>query len=246
MSEPTLLLLPGLDGTGDFFRPLVETLGGSIPTRIVRYPVEGCYDYATCRELVHSQLPVNGSYVVLGESFSGPVAIGLAAESPPGLAGVILSSSFVNNPRPRLSRLVRPLLPYLPVHGTSLSLRLSRFLVLGRWMTPAIRDLHQDILARVPATTLRRRLEAVADCDERAALSRIRVPIVCLVPKHDRLVPRSASHSIQTQAPLAEVIELAAPHCLLQCAPREAAAKITAFLESVAHNPAHHLQGTGA
>src|ERR1700761_2625283 len=102
MSTPTLVLLPGLDGTGDFFRPLVETLDGSIPTRIVRYPVDGCYDYDTCRELVRRELPVNGSYVVLGESFSGPLAIELAAESPPGLAGVILSSSFVANPRPLL------------------------------------------------------------------------------------------------------------------------------------------------
>jgi hypothetical protein len=48
MSTPTLVPLPGLDGTGDFFRPLVKTLGNSIPTQVARYPVDGCYDYGTC------------------------------------------------------------------------------------------------------------------------------------------------------------------------------------------------------
>jgi pimeloyl-ACP methyl ester carboxylesterase len=209
----------------------VEVLGNRIRTRVVRYPVDGCHDYDTCRALVRRELPTNEPYVLLGESFSGPVAITLAAESPPGLAGVILSSSFVQNPRPRLS-IIRPLLPYLPFHGSGASVRLSRFLVLGRWITPALRELHQNILARVPATTMRHRLEAVADCDEHQALSRIRVPILCLAAKHDRLIPRSAIRTIQTYAPTAKVIELEAPHCLLQCAPREAVTNISAFLQS--------------
>src|SRR5262249_50071901 len=141
MAMPALVLLPGLDGTGDFFEPLLSALGESVRTRLVRYPVGSCHTYDSCRELVRAELPSDGPYVLLGESFSGPVAIALAAQAPRGLAGVILSSSFAKNPRPLLSLIIRPLLSYLPFHGSGSSVRLSRFLVLGRWITPALREL---------------------------------------------------------------------------------------------------------
>jgi pimeloyl-ACP methyl ester carboxylesterase len=239
MAMPTLVLLPGLDGTGDFFQPLLEALGGDIRTHVVRYPGTGAYDYATCEQLVRAELPGDEPYVLLGESFSGPLAISLAAQAPRGLAGIILCCTFASSPRPRL-RFIRPLLPFLPFHGSGSSLRLSRFLVLGRWITPAIRELHQRILASVPAKTIRSRLEAVADCDVRAALASVRLPILCLVATYDRLIPRAAARLIQEHAPAATLIEIEAPHCLLQCEPRPAAAKIREFLQTLVAQPAPH------
>ncbi len=156
LTAPTLVLLPGLDGTGDFFQPLLESLGDGIRSRVVRYPVDGAYDYATCQKLAREELPTDGPYVLLGESFSGPIAISLAAEAPKGLVGMILCVTFATNPRPRLA-FIRPLLPHIPHHGTKLSVRLSRFLVLGRWITPGIRELHLKILAQVPPKTLQAR-----------------------------------------------------------------------------------------
>jgi pimeloyl-[acyl-carrier protein] methyl ester esterase len=227
---PALVLLPGLDGTGDFFAPLLEALGQSVRTHVVRYPVAGAWDYATCQQLVSAALPADGPYVLLGESFSGPVAISLAAQAPQGLAGVILCCTFANNPRPHLA-FIRPLLPFLPFHGTGASLWLSRFLVLGDWITPAIRELHQKILYSVPAKTIRGRLEAVADCDVRDALASLRLPIMCLVATHDRLIPRAAARLLRRQAPAATFIEIDAPHCLLQCEPQQAAEHIRRFLQ---------------
>jgi len=223
-----LVLLPGLDGSGDFFQPLLESLGAGVRTQVVRYPVDGGLDYTTCKALARAALPADGPFVLLGESFSGPIAIELAAEEPQGLVGIILCVTFASNPRPRLS-IIRPLLPYMPFHGSKSAVALSRFLVLGRWITPNIRKLHLQILSLVPATTLRARLLAVADCDVRAALRRVRVPVLCLVAKHDRLIPRSAARVIQEQAPATTVVELDAPHCLLQCVPDTAARLIGDF-----------------
>jgi pimeloyl-[acyl-carrier protein] methyl ester esterase len=227
---PTLVLLPGLDGTGDFFQPLLESLGDRVRCRVVRYPVDGGFDYATCTAIARAALPTEGPYVLLGESFSGPIAIALAAEAPKGLVGIILCVTFAINPRPRLS-FIRPLLPYIPYHGNKSSLGLSRFLVLGRWITPAIRQLHQQIISSVPPATLRARLGAVVDCDAREALARVSVPILCLVAKHDRLIPRSAARVIERRAPAARMVELDAPHCLLQCVPGPAARAILGFLQ---------------
>ncbi len=232
MTLPMLILLPGLDGTGEFFQPLLNALPRDIRTHIVRYPLTGAVDYATCSELARGSLPTDQPYVLLGESFSGPIAISLAAMEPRGLRGVILCATFAANPRPRLS-IVRPLLPYMPFHGSGASIRLSRYLVLGRWITPALRELHRRILETVPASTLRQRLEAVAACDVSDALQRIRVPILCMVARHDRLIPRSAGRWMRQRAPGAAWVELDAPHCLLQCAPNEAAKVIGEFLQSL-------------
>ncbi len=210
---------------------MLAAMPAAIATRVVRYPLEGAGDYATCLELARAALPTDQPYVLLGESFSGPIAISIAATAPRGLRAVILCATFAANPRPRLS-IIRPLLPYLPVHGTGVSLRLSRFLVLGRCATPGIIQLHQRILATVPASTLRQRLEAVADCDVSEALARIKVPILCLVARHDRLIPRSAVRLIRQRAPAATVKEIHAPHCLLQCAPHEAADVIAGFCQA--------------
>jgi pimeloyl-ACP methyl ester carboxylesterase len=232
MATPTLVLLPGLDGTGDFFQPLLESLGMQVRTRVVRYPLDGGCDYATCMELARAALPTDEPYVLLGESFSGPIAIELAAQAPTGLVGIILCASFACNPRPRLS-FIRPLLPYLPLHGSRSSVAISRFLVLGCWITPAIRELHLKILTLVPATTLRARILAVADCDARAALERVRLPILCLSAKHDRLIPRSATRVIQKHSVTARVVVLDAPHCLLQCVPDEAVRQIRQFMRTL-------------
>jgi len=227
-TPPLLILLPGLDGTGEFFKPLLESLGDALPVRVVRYPVDGGLDYRTCREIARAALPTDAPFVLLGESFSGPIAIELAAEAPPGLTGLILCVTFARNPRPRLS-IIRPLLPYLSFHGSKTSVSLSRWLVLGRWITPRVRELHLKILSMVPPATLRARLLAVADCDVRDALGRVRVPILCLVAKHDRLIPRPAARVIQQVAPTTTLIELDSPHCLLQCVPDAAAEAITTF-----------------
>jgi len=225
----TLVLLPGLDGTGEFFQPLLDCLDGAgIRIRVVRYPVDGGLDYPACTALARAALPVDGPFILLGESFSGPIAIELAANAPPGLVGVILCVTFACNPRPRLS-IIRPLLPYMPFHGSKSSVALSRFLVLGRWISPSVRELHLKILSMVPAATLRARLLAIADCDVRAALREVRLPILCLAAKHDRLIPGSAVRAIQEAAPAAKVVELDAPHCLLQCVPAMAARLIMHF-----------------
>jgi pimeloyl-[acyl-carrier protein] methyl ester esterase len=210
----------------------LESLASTVHIQVMRYPIDGGFDYATCLKLALAALPTDGPYVLLGESFSGPIAIELAAQAPKGLEGIILAATFASNPRPRLN-FIRPLLPYLPFHGTKSSVALSRFMVLGRWLTPAVRELHLKILSMVPPSTMHARILAVADCDAREALGRVRVPILCLVAKHDRLIPRSAARAIQKYSPAARVVVLDAPHCLLQCVPNAAARQIKEFMHEL-------------
>ena len=90
-AQPTLVVLPGLDGTGLLTTPLLDALTArGVPAQVLRYPQEGPQDYATLAARVRLQLPET-PFVLLGESFAGPLAVLLAAQTPPALRGVVLS-----------------------------------------------------------------------------------------------------------------------------------------------------------
>ena len=112
---PGLVLLPGMDGTGALFERLVECLGDRLVTTVVRYPGDQFLDYDQLAALVSRSLPEDRPFVILGESFSGPVAIKLAASRPDGLKGFILGASFVRNPWPLMTPMVG-LLDFTPMH----------------------------------------------------------------------------------------------------------------------------------
>src|SRR5262245_52178733 len=99
-SEPALVLLPGLDGTGALLAGFRRTLGPGIRTIVVSYPPDPDIGYVALEGVVRALLPQDQPFVLLAESFSGPIGISIAASRPVSLRGLILVSSFARNPRP--------------------------------------------------------------------------------------------------------------------------------------------------
>ena len=106
MSQPatriSLLLLPGLDGTGRLFTPFARCLERSFDATVITYPPDRLRNYEELSAEVARALP-EPPFFIIAESFSGPVALKVAAREPPGLKAVILTASFVSNPRPWIS-----------------------------------------------------------------------------------------------------------------------------------------------
>lgn len=223
----TLVLLPGMDGTGDLFARLVAEIGPSIRTRVASYPTDQPLGYAELESLVRNRLPADDPYVLLGESFSGPIAVSIAADPPAGLRGLILCASFVRCPRSAL-RLLRPLVTrsVLPLPPEALLARV----LLGRNAPPALRDDVRRAVSRVQPATLRVRLRSVIDVDVTTDLRRVRAPTLYLRASRDRVVPRSAGDLVVATAPHARIVEVDAPHLLLQAAPAASAAVIRSFV----------------
>jgi pimeloyl-ACP methyl ester carboxylesterase len=103
-----LILLPGMDGTGRLFGPLLRILPPGLEAAVVAYPADRPCGYAELLPLVEAAVPDGGEFLILGESFSGPLASLLAARRPRRLRGVILCASFARSPLPSfISRLRR-------------------------------------------------------------------------------------------------------------------------------------------
>jgi pimeloyl-ACP methyl ester carboxylesterase len=228
--KPTLVLLPGMDGTGELFKPLVATLGSEYPTRVVRYP-NASVGYAALTAVARRWLPTQAPFVLLGESFSGPIAISLAAMQPPNLRGLILCSSFARNPRPWLLSVLYPLLSIRP--DTMLPLGLLNSLLLGRHATKHLRSMLFSATTQLSARTLQARLRAVRSIDVCAKLPAVKVPLLYLLAEQDRVVPQSALQAMLQRRPDMRVVSMSAPHMVLQAAPRTAANAIIGFLHEV-------------
>ena len=208
-----IVVLPGLDGTGRLLDAFCARLGSlGVPARAVAYPADVPLDYAALEPIARAALPTDRPFVLAAESFSGPIAIRLAAESPPGLVGLVLSATFARAAVPSL----RPLAPLLRFAPTRAPVGLVSFMLMGRWATPALREEIRALLRIVAPDVWRIRGAAALRVDVRDALARIRVPTLCLRATHDRLVGPSAHADLMTGLANAESAEFEGPHMLLQ------------------------------
>lgn len=227
---PVLVLLPGMDGTGTLFAPLLAALGPQVETVRISYPPQQALAYDQLEQLVLQALPRGRPYVLLGESFSGPIAISIAARQPEGLAALVLCCTFVASPRPWL----RPLRWLARAASVKPLARLAAsWLLLGRDGNRALRAMLAQALAPVSGDVLAQRLRAVLDVDVARQLAAVPVPIHYLQATRDMLVPRACLAAITQGAPHTITHRIAGPHCLLQAAPRASAAVLRGILAAV-------------
>lgn len=224
-----LVLLPGMDGTGDLFNPLIEALPPTIDPVVVRYPPDKPLGYTRLEELARQSLPDDEPYLLLGESFSGPIAISIAASSPAQLRGLILACTFASCPRPRLAAFA-PLTTWFPI--PKLPAFVTKQIVLGATSEPNLEALLKDSVNKVTADVFRMRLNEAINIDVTDQLSTITVPTMYLRSAQDRLIPRSAGDEIIRVLPTVKLVEIETPHCLLQVAATQAVDAIEEFLRT--------------
>ncbi|MGZ3182082.1 MAG: alpha/beta fold hydrolase [Telluria sp.] len=222
-----LVLLPGMDGTGDLFAPLLNVLDKRVTVHVIRYPSREMLTYADLVCQVRDVLPDDEAFFLLGESFSGPVALSIAAERPPGLRGVILCASFIESPRPALSKL--SWLSYV-IPFRWLPSRAVAYPLFGRYSTKQLRSSLSRALAKVSTRVLQNRLRQVMKVNVRTLSHKVQVPLLYLRAEDDLLVPQTSLDAVCGSNPSTLVAHFKAPHMLLQTVPGQAAAVIEAFM----------------
>jgi pimeloyl-ACP methyl ester carboxylesterase len=224
----SLILLPGLDGTGLLFQPLLEVLPESIEPVVVRYPHENHLTYDELLPRVLDALPPNGEpFLLLGESFSGPLAVMAAARRPAGLRGLILAATFVTGPWP----IARPFIPIVarsPLFALFVPLKRLRAR-LGGYSTPQRRALMAELNATLRPRVVAARVRMVFHTDARAQLASCGVPVLYLRGTRDLVVPWWNLRAVKRARPDVTVETLASSHMVLQRRASESAAAIERF-----------------
>ena len=235
MALNTLVLLPGLDGSGRLFADFLSALPPSLRTIIASYPTHRFLSYSELLPCVGDVIPSAEPFVLLAESFSSPLAVMFAARHPANLAGLVVCAGFVTNPIRTwslsfLARLLsRPLLFRLPPS----EFMLERFLI-GADAPVALRVDVCQTLRCVGPSVLARRVHAVLDCDARRDLTRVDVPMLYIQAANDRLVRAESFAEIQRLHSDTILASISAPHLVLQREPHKAAETIVGFIQRLA------------
>ena len=225
---PTLLL-PGLDGSGRLYAPLLAAGPRAFAPRVVALPADEPRGYDEYLDGLREALPRRGSFALLAESFSGPLAVRLAAERPRGLVALVLAATFLRRP-------LQPwLAPFAPLVGERLfSLPLQppviRLLLAGASAPDAVVKAIAEATAAVPPAVLAARAEAAIAADVREALAASQVPLLWLQPTGDRLLRTDSAAEVRAARPDARVHRVEGPHTILQVRPQASLAVIEPFL----------------
>lgn len=220
-----IVLLPGLDGTTVLFEPLLAELAPE--ARAVEYPRTLPSDYESLLPLVLESLPRDEDFILIGWSFSGPLALMAAATRPRGLRGVVLCASFVQKPLAWVPSAARYCVRTWMLRFSG-GIARSR-LMLGRDRTPALEELLARALGDVPPAVLAARLRQVLRVDVREELRSCPVPILYLGADADLVVPQRNARVIQRERPDVRTQFIAGPHLALTCNPGAAASALREF-----------------
>lgn len=224
--KPTdIFILPGLDGTGLLSGHVIAELQDSFAVKTLAYPSE-LSDYASLCKFAKDHLP-DKDYVLVAESFAGPLAALIGAQQPHHLKGIIFVATFLTKPR-KLPLFSAGILGLVPLTNPFL-VRLAQPFLMGRWSNQEFSDLFRRALSQVPATTIVARLKQVLQVDATGQLAKIKVPMLYLRASKDRLVPARAAQGFAVRG--VPIEEVAGPHFLLQANPQGAAVKIAQFVQ---------------
>ncbi|MDH3503738.1 MAG: hypothetical protein OEZ41_13170 [Nitrospirota bacterium] len=210
-----LILLPGLDGTGILFQPLVEQLRDIFHVTVIAYPKDRPSSMPEMAEIVKEQLSTPEDTILLAESFSGLVALTILEQCAIPLRGIIFCAAFAESPRPFLLNCLtmRPvgllLFPWIP--GI-----FYRVLCLGLSANPLLVKNLQGVLANVPSHVLVHRLRLIARVSFSNRSNVWSIPCGYLQASQDKLVPDRCAVWFAHHFQFFNLKKVDGPHFLLQ------------------------------
>jgi pimeloyl-ACP methyl ester carboxylesterase len=229
LSNQHLVFMPGLDGTGLSFEPVLPHLSADTKITIVRYPTDKLLTFDETVECAAAQIPAGVPPIVIAESFSGPVAIQMLGSGRVKAKALILCATFAKSPRPFLWRLMRFLrLPLLI--RPDMPKRFFKIVIGEDKLIAELLPLWKKVHADVPARIMDHRLKIINQVDVTKWLKNMPVPCCYLQATNDRVIPSSCLDDFESYIPNLVIKRIKAPHFILQAQPQACLDAIEEFI----------------
>lgn len=214
---PTLVLMPGFEGNGKLFAPLIPWLEPHFKLSVIKYPdLNSFQDYIDCAQ---NQLPAEPGYSLLAESFSGPVAIALMAQRPGQIGPSVLSSTFARSPLASLTKMANQVPQQMFSIGTLSEYCLDVQAAYDEDLSET-QPLPLNITEQLDGVVLRHRIAVMSRIDVSALLPQIEASVLLLHGLRDRVVSDLEARVIEQNLPGVTRIDLDAAHLMLQVRPQ--------------------------
>ncbi len=207
-----LFILPGLDGSGFGLLPFCDALKIDFDVTVLQLPNTES-DYERLAEWAFSQMGSTASFYLLGESFSGPLAIKVAARCGRRVRGLILCATFAHAPV-HASAGLRRIISMMPALTPPMSV--LSVMLFGQHSSEKWRDEFAATIRVQNVAIAKARVLQALSVDVRSALSAIESKVLVLQATQDRLLRAGASaemHEIKIDSSLERIN---GPHFLLQ------------------------------
>jgi pimeloyl-ACP methyl ester carboxylesterase len=227
-----LVLLPGMDGSGELFRGLAGVLPEGLETETLWYPADRYLTYGELAGTLRGAIPVDEPFVLVAESYGAPLAILIAALEPPNLKGIVLCAGFATSPvrgwRRTLIWDLAPLFSHVTMPGL-----VARYLMVGQEAPRALVELVTGALSWLTPKVWSGRVREMLNTEARAELALVKIPVLYLQPTKDRLVDPACLGEMQAVKP-GRTVMIDSPHLLLQCEAKISAGVIAGFVKELA------------
>lgn len=223
--KTTLVLLPGLNGTTGLFDQLMELAQKHFELLPISYPTDKAKSYNELTSYVLGEIKsIEGKFLLVGESFSGPISLFVSEKKPHGLLGIVLVATFVSAPNYRLGK-------YLPWGvGFSLAKPLYeiRLAVSSKENRSFISSISRE-LRKVSPHVLKYRIQEIFSVNATEALRNCDYPVVYFRGTKDYVVPEKNLKLVLSVKPDVKVVEFNTQHFLLQSKPEQAVSALQMF-----------------
>ena len=223
MAKLRCILLPGLDGTGQFFNAFADAISSYANPTVIAYPRDRLLSYDELVEYVAAQLPRDEDYCLIAESFSGPIAILLASRKPPHLKALILAVTFAVSPYPKASWTLSKLL--IIMKHFSISKKFIQTSLLNGSHPELAERIHR-VVSTLDKAVIAGRAKSAMLCNVLGALKQITVPILAIQAKQDRVLSPKCLDDMVKANPAIRAARVDAPHCLLQVEAKSVSEKL--------------------
>lgn len=227
-----LVMLPGLDGTGQLFKSFLTALPNTFGGTTVAYPADKFLSYGDLLPYVHSAVPKDEPFVVLAESFSTPIAVEYAASNPRNLAALIMVAGFVHRPIGGWSLAAK-----VVANPWFFRLRAPRWVLeqtlVGRDAPDELVQQFRQALRSISPAVLNSRVHEALNCDMTGQLARIKVPMMYVQATHDRLLSESCLAEIKRIRPDISLALVDGPHLLMQRESQNVADVVSTFVRKL-------------
>ncbi len=225
-----LVLMPGMDGSGELLREFVGALPEGMTVETMRYPADVWVPGREMARTLAAGLP-EAPFVLVAESYGTGLAVRMAGRGSMGLRGVVLCAGFCTSPLLGWKRWVAMRLA--PVLG---HVGLPKWAV-KRWLVgeDAAAGLVEAVIAAVswvePKVMAARVLEAVRS-NVLADLALVQVPVLYVQPTQDRVVDPECLEEIR-RVKTGRTLAIDGPHLLMQTQPELVAEVVMGFVREL-------------
>lgn len=209
-----------MDGTGKLFEPLCNFLPAS--TIILPLPQSGPQSYEFLATYIEAKLP-DEEFIIVAESFSGPIAVLLATKNLENLKGIIFIATFISCPKPALVSLAK----LLPLKNL-LRFPFSEFFTSRFLLNEFNYEKFLAALKEVPNSILNERLNSIRNLKMTNEFSNL--PAIYISASSDFLVSSRQIDLFRRSFKNLQVERIQGTHFLLQSNPKTCSEIIRKFV----------------